>query len=215
MRTPEEVIAELAPKYTTWKSSEKTKEKLRKEFLEAVTEFLKQGDLAEKVVTIEADDEDKARELAEKLYPLWTVDELRPTPEVDQGSFDAILVENPQFLPFTIEYDGKVWGRQIRSGSTFVDDERLMEEDPQFYWDISDYQGEPLIREIIAFTLGEEDPYAPSVYEPLEAFCEQKRDGKRALKPLEDLTPEQMAKLQAYIYEGKPSLSFPAPRDAT
>ncbi len=209
MRTPEEVIADLAPKYTTWKSSEKSKEKLRKEFLKAVTAALAEGELAEKVVTVEAPDKEGASEYAEKKFPLWKVDEIRETPD-SNGYFDIILIENPEFLPFTIEYDGRIWGRQIRSSSVYVDNETLQQDDPELWLQVSEIPMRDTLSEIIV-SCGI-DP--SGVNEILETFVSE---GKltRTLRSLDDLDSEVMARLQEYIYEGKPSLTFPAPTNVS
>lgn len=210
-RTPEQIIADLAPEYKSWKGSEKAKEKLKKEFFKAITEHIKENEeQAEKVVEITASNEEDARTAAEKAYPLWLVDDLRPSPDTE-GAYDVIIVENPEFQTYTIEYNDEVWGRQIVAGSTMIDDDQIQEDDPVFYQSISEYAGEGMIREIIAFAIDEDDPHSQPVYEILEQFCEQKKEGRRVLRPLEDLDAEQLAKVQPYMYETKPSVRFPAP----
>lgn len=212
VRTPNEVIADLAPAYKSWKSSEKKKEKFRKEFFPSITAFLEENEeQAEKVVTVVAEGPDEAKALAEKANPFWIADETQQT--VEPGTYDVIIVENPEFQPFTIEYDGQVWGRQIASGPQLLDDDRMMEEDIDLYMSITKYAGEDLIREIIAYTIDEE-PDSLEVYEVLEMFCEHRREGKRVLKPLEELDPETLAKVQPYMYEGQPSVKLPAPKKA-
>lgn len=208
-RTPEQIIADLAPKYKSWKGSEKAKEKLKKEFFAAITEYLKDNEeQAEKVVTVTATTPEEAIKVAEKENPAWLGDAVRALP--NGGGYEVIIVEDPAFQPFTIEYNGETWGRQIVAGSTMIDDDQIKEDDPAFYQSISTYAGEGLIREIISFAI-DQDPDSFEVYEILEQFCEQKKGGQRVLRPLEDLDAEQLAKVQQYMYEGKPSVRFPAP----
>lgn len=209
IRTPEEIIAELAPAYTEWKSGEKGKEKFKKEFFTAVTEYLKEeGNQAEELVSLEAPDEETALRYVEQRYPAWLVDDIRDHP-TESGSYEVIIVENPEYQPFTIEFDGKVWGRQVAAGATMLDNERLEEENPELWKSVTTYPWLELM-EAIAYEAGKD---GEDVEEYVERQCE--RHGlKRQLLPLGDLPDEVMAELKDYFYEDKPQVKLPAPKKA-
>lgn len=75
--------------------------------------------------------------------------------------------------------DGFVYTRQISKAAPSLDDERLREEDPELW---------------------EEITYIP---EP-----------ERVLKPLEELSPEQLAKIGEYLVAGRVSVKLGAPKKA-
>jgi hypothetical protein len=173
-REIDEIISELAIAHPAWKQYEERKDKLRKEFFEAVTEEETQRELAEKVVEVEAADEGKARLLFEKRYPAWDVGTIRPHPDKD-GIFEAIIKENPEFTPYTYTHSGKVFQRQVRAGGVYVDDDMLKADDPDLWEEVT--------------------------------------EEVRVLRPLEGLPAHTLARLQAYIFEGKPKLTFPSPKE--
>lgn len=174
----EQILTGLGPAYIGWKENEAEKDKLKKEFFEAITEEFEGSDtLAEKVVEIEGLELDDARDLAVKLNPGWTVIAERPHPDTE-GWWEFVVQEDPAFQPFTIDYEGVTFQRQVVSGSVYVDDKRLRAEDPELW-------------EQITFV-----PPLPS----------------RKLRPLDDLEPELQARVQKYMYEGTPTVKFPAPK---
>lgn len=135
------VTEQLAKAYESWKSGEKAKNKLRDEFFEAVNTTISEGSLAEKYASVHAPDEASARDRLKKQYPAWTVDEIRS----GKGDlWEAVLTEDPAFVSFT--YVNKelkvVFQKQVSSGSIYIDDERLAEEDPELYDEVT-YVPEP------------------------------------------------------------------------
>lgn len=177
----EEILAELGPAYIGWKENEKKKDKLKKEFFETATEELQGETLAKKTVKLPGPTEDEATELCKKKYPGWIIDQVILSPDTDlEGWFRFTLSEDPALQPYTAEYEGVEFSRQIVSGSVFVDDERLKKEDPEL-WD--------------------EITFIPPPPPP-----------KRRLRVIEELEPELQAKVQEYMYEGPPTVKFPAPK---
>lgn len=215
MRTPEEIVAELAPAYGEWKGGEKVKNKLKTEFFDSITEHLKASDsAAEDLVTVEANDAQEARETIEKLRPTWIVEDLREAPD-REGFWEVILVEDPAFMPFTIEFDGQVWGRQIAEGSMMLDDDLLQVEKPDLWKRISEYPNQKLMEDI-AYEAGM-DPSDPDTEESggLEGYVERQceRHGlKRFLKSMDDIDDEDLAEMQDYTYPGPPTVKLPAPK---
>jgi hypothetical protein len=207
-RTPKEIIEDLAPAYKGWKGNEKDKEKYRKEFLAAVTEELETGDLAETVVAINESDEAKAQVLAEKMYPSYRVVEGRPNPD-HKDSWEFIIQEDPAYKDYTIEFDGQIWGRQIVSGSTYLDDEALKEDNFDLWSEVTEFPNEEFVM-CVAYEAGAN----PELADEMVSSLAEKFGLGRSLKPLNSLDAEILAQLQPYLYEGKPSVKLPPPKKA-
>lgn len=135
------VTEQLAKAYESWKSGEKAKNKLRDEFFDAVNTEIGGNSLAEKYASVNAPDEASARDRLKKQYPAWTVDEIR---QGEDDLWEAVLIENPNFVSFTYvnKEIGVVFQKQVSSGSIYIDDERLAEEDPDLYEEVT-YVPEP------------------------------------------------------------------------
>lgn len=208
VRDPESVVKDLAPAYFTLKKSEKDKDKYRKEFFAAITKWVKENeDLAERIVEVEAPHEDAAIGYVEKYYPQWMFEEIRHHPEKD-GWYEVIILENPEYHPYTITFDGKEWGRQVASGSTLIDDDRIVEEDPNLWLEITEIRERDLVTTLIK-GMGLEPDHYKDLFEDLVG------DGvlHRGLRPLESLDETVLARLQKYLYEGKPVVKLPAPKN--
>lgn len=173
MRPVEEVVAELGAAYDQWKSGEKSKNDLKDEFFKLASQAVQGQERAYKVVVLEGISPGQAELLAVKYHPGWKV----VNTYQENGGSKVVLEEDPDFMPYSFEHEGRVFQRQIVAGSPLLDDERLQEEDPELW---------------------EEVTFIP---EP-----------ERQLRPLDELDPETLARLQTYMYEGKPTVKFPAPR---
>lgn len=143
-----------------------------------------------------------------KKRPGWIIDDWRESPD-HEGIYEIIVRENPEFQPFTIEYDGKVWGRQVVAGSTFVDDERLKEADEDLWFEVTAFPNEDFVLDLV-YETGMD---AELVEDHISQVAARHGIG-RQLKSLKDLDPETLAKLQPYIFEGKPTVKLPAPKKA-
>jgi hypothetical protein len=208
MRNPEEIITELAPAYNEWKGGEKSKNKLKTEFFEAITEHLAEAaEPAEDLLTVHGyADEEQAITEVEKQRPGWKVDAVRPLPDTTH-SWEVIVVEDPAFMPFTIEYEGQVWGRQIAEGSTMLDDERLAEEDPELWKAVSAYPMQSFVEDL-AYEAGTD-------HREVEAYVEKKYQEagmSRSLKSMDEIDDELLPRLQEYTYVGPPTIKLPAPK---
>jgi len=130
------VTEQLATAYKGWKSGEKAKNKLRDEFFEAVDSQITNGNLAEKYSSVDAPDELSARDRFKKQNPTWVITEIR---KGEGDVWEAALTENPEFVAFTyVNKDlGVVFQKQVSSGSVYIDDERLAEENPDLYEDVT------------------------------------------------------------------------------
>lgn len=175
----ETIVKELADAYGKSKKFTATKDVKRKEFFAAITEEMESRELAERVIeepAMATDDTWADVEARVKMrYPTWTIEDYRSHPDKEEV-WEIILKEDPELMPYSIEVDGKIWQRQIVSGSVYVDDERLKKEDPELWLEVS--------------------------------------EEVRVLRPLEDLEAHTLAKLQNYIFEGKPKITLPAPKNA-
>lgn len=127
-----EITEQLAEAYADWKSGEKAKNKFRDQFFDAVNATVAEGNLAEKYASVNAPDESAARDRLRKQNPTWLIYELR---QGEGDLWEAVLTEDPSYVPFTYVNKelGLVFHKQVSSGSAFIDDERLAEEDPELY----------------------------------------------------------------------------------
>lgn len=128
-----EFLTDLREEDAKEKKAKAEKAKLRTRFFDKATEQERQGSLGERYAVVPAQDEKQARERIARYYSGFTISAIRET----DGDWEAILVEDPALVPFSIEVDGYIFERQIRSGSVMLDDERLKEEDPELYESIT------------------------------------------------------------------------------
>jgi hypothetical protein len=133
------ILAKLDEGYEQWKTGEKQKNEYKDKFFQAITEEMAQSVLAEDLAVVAAHTEEDARARLARYYPRHVVEAVRPA---DEGFYEAIIVENPAFLPHAVTFEGLVFERQIVSGALLLDDERLKEEDPEL-WEKVTYVPEP------------------------------------------------------------------------
>lgn len=206
-RSPEEIVADLAPAYKEWKGGEKTKNKLKTEFFDSITEYLKKsGVQAEDLIYVIASSPDEAIEIAEKQNPGWVVDDWRDHP-TEPRAYEIIIRENPEFQPFTIEYDGQIWGRQVAEGSTMLDDERLKADNPDLWIEVSSYPYQDLLEDI-AYEAG---MHHHEVEDYVARQCIA-HGIERSLKPMNEISEGLLAELKNYTYIGTPTVKLPSPK---
>lgn len=171
------ITNKLGSSYDMWKVWEKEKEATKKEFFNEVTKLLSEETPAQILEEVYASDADVARERAAKKFPRFKVlDVILDKP----GVYRVALEENPAYRSFQYvnEDDGMIYQKTVVEGSAILDDDRIKEEDPEFWEEIS---------------------FVPT---------------DRQLKPLEELSSTQLAKLAEYMYAGKPTVKLTAPRKA-
>lgn len=218
-RSPEEIITELAPAYHEWKGGEKSKNQLKTEFFDAITEYLSEsGEQADMLVTVRAQDAESAIENAEKLNPAWVAVDQREGEGENDGFWEIILEERPEYQAFTIEHDGHVWGRQVADGGTLLDDERLQVEDPELWTAVTEYPHQKLVEDV-AYESGtdpsEKEFTRVGFQEGFDGYIEwqcERHGLKRSLKSTDEIEDELLAKLKEYMYPGPPTIKLPAPK---
>lgn len=228
MSTPLEVVKKLAPAYREWKAGEKEKEKQRKLFFTAIEEDIeKNGEPADDlVVVVGCASDTQAIEKAEKEYPGWIVEAVRPYedpeklhPELEGegvGAWECIISEDPKYMPFSVEYEGFVWKKQVSEGSQMLDDERLAEEDPELYKRVTAYPNWDLLADI-AYEAGmspKDTEFDQDGYKGFDGYLEwqcERHGLKRTLKDADEITDKDLGSLQAYTYMGKPMVKLAAP----
>lgn len=215
-RVPVEVVADLAPAYKEWKDGEKSKEKYKTEFFAGITEWLKENaEPEEDYLIVIGADEEEAIFATEQERPGWIVEGVRPylaegdEVQVENG-WEAIVVENPAFMPFTIEFDGKVYGRQIVEGSSMLDNERIEAEDPELWKRVAQYPNEKVMVELVFATDFTDEMTTETAEEYVESVCET-NGIKRQLISLDEMSDKDAGSLQAYMYMGPPTVKLPAP----
>lgn len=208
-----DLTTKLGKAYKKWKDGEKEKERLRKQFFDAVTEAAA-DDLDEKLITVELQDGDTIEAYVERQHPGWSLDEYRVN---DKGETEAILIIDPAYKPFTYvnAADGLVYQRQVVSGGQVLDDERLRAEDPDLWLAITEIPDFDAIINILNVTAGDHLFDMEWVDGSLEACVNKCWSGTRTLKKIDDLDPELQTRLRPYVHPGKPVVKFAAPKKAT
>lgn len=136
-----EVTTRLGKSYTRWRAEEKAKDKAKREFFDLVNEELAESELAEKICVIRATDQAKAEERASLENPGWIID---ASMKEDENTYAFILKEDPAFRSYVYVNpdDRRVYTKTVVSGSVILDNERLREEDPALYEQVT-YTPEP------------------------------------------------------------------------
>lgn len=173
----DDVTHNLGTAYEVWKNSEKAKDSLKRKFFDKINEALREEVPRQVVQQVEAQDEEEALRIAQRMYPRFKTLDAQPD---DEGKWNLVLEEDPELREFSYlnKTDGKVYQRIIAEGTPSLDDDGLAEEQPDL-WDA-------ITTEVTT----------------------------RELKPLEELTPEQVAAIQPYITMPKPQTRLGAPRRA-
>lgn len=215
-----ELTEELGKVYDTYKEHEvklngkKGKDSepgLKKEFFREATQA-QNSTLAEKTASVEATSWDEARSLVIRLNPTWKIyDEGITIGGNEKDIYTFILQENPEFKPFTFinKKTKRVWTKQVVETAPSLDDERLMREDPDLWKEVTDIPYADVIKNL----LYESNVDRYEIDERLETLWDAYH-GPRELKPLEELTSDQQARIQKYIFPGPPQVKLQAPRDA-
>lgn len=216
-RNPEEIVKDLAPAYKEWKGGEKSKNKFKEEFFDAITEYLEEhGEPAESYLMVTAPSEEAAIESAMQQRPGWIVDAVRPCDDI-QDAWEVIVVEDPQYMSFTVEFDGQVWGRQVAEGSMMLDDDRIQAEDPDLWKAVTSYPHQ-LLLEDIAYEAGmspKDEEFEMDEYKGFGGYIEwqcERHGVHRSLKPMDEIDDADLAGLKKYMYPGPPQIKLPAPK---
>lgn len=174
----ERITTGLGENYKAWKLAEKTKDRAKREFFNAVNEKLSEEISQQVIEKVEASDMEEALRVGQRRFPRFRVVDCQQ-PEGDDY-WHLILEENPELKEFSYlnRSDGQVYQRIIAEGSPILDDEGLAEEQPELW--------EAITTEVTT----------------------------REVRPIEDLTPEQVAALQPYITMPPPQTRLGAPRKA-
>lgn len=202
-RTGEQIASELGEVYWFWKDAEHEKEKLRKEFFQAVTDSFDVEDLAEKTVSLpEHVAEDELAEYAEQYHPGWKLVKstgikllLREDPALKAGVQTVLfrsVDEATEEEGITGVYDRKgVWHpgyvvtKSIVGGSALIDTERMQSYDPDLWDELSEWQSFP----------GVDQQSDPTLDDRLEALGWPRIIGKLGAAGVKAVRP--------YSYEGK------------
>lgn len=173
-----DITEALGESYDEWKSWEKRKNIRKDEFFAAATEELKDEVLSQRVETIDAGGEEQALRIAQRRYYNENITDIRRIEGEDR--WQVVIEEDPALRPFTYinKHDGRVYSRQLVTGTPLLDDESIREEDPELWEQITEEVTE------------------------------------RKMKSLDDMTDEELAAIQPYIYAPKPSVKLGPPRKA-
>lgn len=203
--TLEDITLKLGEADSLKKSSDKDRTKYKDLFFATATAMLSEGPLARKTVEIPKGTEG-VEDFILSHNPGWSL------MQVSEDETKAVLEQDPKYLPFQFinPKDGKVYARSVREGSPMLDDDRLKVEDPDLYEEVTDIPGISLLRDFMDWIGGDSDDL-DSVFD----FAAEYEDRfPRVLKPLDDLSAQQIEDLKPYIYEGPKTVVLNAPRKA-
>lgn len=178
---------------------DKKKKRLRDEWFQEASATFSPEALARKTVKVPLDCQDNPEDYATLYHPGWRVVEVVE---------DSVLIEeDPEFKPFVqiVMFDspqeilddkdnpvlryGYVITRSIVSGQMLIDDERVIVNDPELWQEVTEWANYELILRLEVFNA--------DIWNELAEL-----DWPRQVKPVESLTPGQIARLQPYLYEG-------------
>jgi hypothetical protein len=183
----EEIVGDLGDTYFIREDAEKLQKTLRSEFFDAATLSQEDASLATKTWIAPKGVSDPEG-LATKYNPGWLIANRQ-----DGEENHLLLVEDPDFKEVTVTSEGDngryTITKQIRSGSDLIDDDRMIEEDPDLWDQVSYYPALDFLRQWVP----EEDLERAAIGIGLS----------RQLKNPDDLTPEEIESIKPYAYEGK------------
>lgn len=197
----EKITADLGAAYKEWKAGEKKKNAAKDEFFKLINEVVQPE---EKLYVFHGpEDQDDAWAIIEQRNPGWTVQAIRPC----EGGYEAILESDPTLTPFSFDNpeDGMTYGRQVQAGATLLDDERLLQDDPELWVKVTEVPNADTIKEVM-YECGVDHTELDGRLDLLWPHTQ------RVLRNFEELDPDTLAALAPYIYEGKPVVKLPAPK---
>jgi hypothetical protein len=216
MRTLDAITEDFGDTYATVKDVTKEKTLLQNEFFAAATAELETRQLARKTVMfdIERYGATNMTEWVTIYHPGWRFIEVN-----DQ---DLLIEEDPALLSFTYvnKIDKTVYGRDTVRQSPQLDDERLREEDPDLWQEISSWP-EPWYS--LVYGAMKTARYCNDVDDvflndadmqlAVETYLRHEKV-QRVLRPIDELDDEQIEALQEYLVPGSVSVKLRPPREA-
>lgn len=208
-----EITTNLGINHEVNKTAKKDLEQSRGEFFDAATKALEEGILAQR--NVEAPRQTGGqRDIIEtwiaKWHPGWRVVAIENT----EDGYDVQLEEDPALKKFVFVNpdDEHVYQRNAIQGNPSVDDDLLKSEDPDLWERISNpvpYQGLELLRDFCEFMdIG---------YSDMMGWIKAVQSGTdwpRVLVDPEEISDEDLAKMQKYLVPGSISLRLESPRVA-
>lgn len=126
-----EITRKLGESYNKHKRSEREKNEWREAFFEQATHELQQELPPQTVAEYETSDVEDALRQAQRQYVKHTVIAV----ESDGNKTRIVLEQDPAYRPFTYinPSDGQIYKKSVSEGSPVLDDEGLLERDPDLY----------------------------------------------------------------------------------
>jgi hypothetical protein len=212
MKRVNEIAAEFGKAYASTKLAEKNKSRLQREFFDAINLELLATPLAQKTVECNLTDPHEVEEWVNTYHSGWQWIET----EVDGR---LLLEEDPAVMSYRTEpIDGMIYGRDQVNGTPSLDDEALKADDEKFWEEISVWP-EPwfsLVSDAMVSAYIAYDQDEPEDFDPLgDAGWFLKSKGMtRMIKPINELTDEQIERLEPYMVPGQKSVRLATPRKA-
>lgn len=196
-----EITKDFGEVYRFSKEWESLKSQAQKAFFDEATRLQAQGKLPQKV--IDAPDVEDLIEWAKLYHPGWVII------DVDVEGDKLILEQDPKLMEFVFvnPEDGYTYKRSQTNAAPQLDDERLKEEDPELYWNITEWRPD-----IYSWLKALADDHLPDF--DLEDWLSAASIGEsiRTFKDQSTWTDDQASKLQKYLVPGKVGVKLEPPR---
>jgi hypothetical protein len=206
----EEIATKFGEAYFKEKTGKADADKYKKQLYAHFDGLL---DAEEFLVELDAVDEAEAHQKATRLHPGCIVDDIRKVDEVETyASFEIIMRENVSLKGYTYvnATDGKVYGRTIRSGGTYLDDELMREEDPALWKSVMEIPNRTFLENLM-YECG---IHHTEVADKLDRIYDDMEGPPRVLKDMSSLDAEAMAAIQSYVFQEPPKVAIAPVRDA-
>lgn len=204
-----EVTKDFGETYIYAKEWDKLKDDAQKIFFQAATQELRKQRLPQEVIDVpEVDDiEGWVRD----YHPGWKI------VDVDFDNTQLILEQDPELMEFVFinPEDGILYKRLHVEAGARLDDERLKDEDPELYEEISEWP-EPIFTILCDAFISLDGSQIYTGMEPQDYAVLQLLEAEVAkiIRDKSTWTNEQASRIQKYLLPGKVSVRLQAPRPA-
>jgi hypothetical protein len=130
----ENVTKRFGRAHSTKERAEKTMAKARQEFFDLIQ--IQESELSRQTIYVECDDPEA---YVASLYPKWRILSSKLVDPEIPDEWKLVIQEDPTKRNYTFvnPLDGQVYTRTVTESAPDVDLERIKEEDPDFYHDIT------------------------------------------------------------------------------
>lgn len=209
-----EATADFGEAYDLAAQGKKLSETNKASFYDLADQALADERLPQKTIEIPLDYHGTIAEFVAAYYPAWRV--LRFQLISDEAPVEALIEKDPAKMKFTFTNpkDKKTYQRSYQEGHASIDIDRLRDEDPDLWLEISAWPSAPhLLGDYLKYLFPES-----RIDIDFDKFLDEhgERLGvERILRPSSEWSEKQAGALQKYAVPGKLTMMIVKPRQAT